>query len=221
MTERTPLLHYRLSASVNESEFRAAPAGLATQQHPVGPRMKSSLQRQQPKKLSVFFGVVIPTLLSMFSVVVFLRIGFMVGHSGLYQAIFMFLVMYFIICMTVLSFGGSIGIMFFLANVCACALYVLGLVEAIIATFGVPEGGSLASSPYQVLPSGYWWSLLYATGVLLLCVLVCMVGVHLYAKATFLIFLVVMFVLGTIFVSFFAVGPLTILTTLWTTQQET
>ncbi|KAI9529016.1 hypothetical protein NQZ68_015783 [Dissostichus eleginoides] len=236
MTERTPLLHYRLSASVNESEFRAPPAGLATQQHPVGPRMKSSLQRQQPKKLSVFFGVVIPTLLSMFSVVVFLRIGFMVGHSGLYQAILMFLVMYFIICMTVLSvcaistngaldaggayymisralgpeFGGSIGIMFFLANVCACALYVLGLVEAIIATFGVPEGGSLASSPYQVLPSGYWWSLLYATGVLLLCVLVCMVGVHLYAKATFLIFLVVMFVLGTIFVSFFAVGPLTI-----------
>ncbi|XP_010775701.1 solute carrier family 12 member 9-like, partial [Notothenia coriiceps] len=91
---------------------------------------------------------------------------FMVGHSGLYQAIFMFLLMYFIICMTVLSvcaistngaldaggayymisramgpeFGGSIGIMFFLANVCACALFVLGLVEAIVDTFGMPEG---------------------------------------------------------------------------------
>ncbi|CAK6965441.1 solute carrier family 12 member 9 [Scomber scombrus] len=235
MTERTPLLHYRLSTSVNESERRAPPAGQAPEQHPGGPRQKSSQQRQ-PKKLSIFFGVVIPTLLSMFSVVLFLRIGFVVGHAGLYQGIFMFLVAYFIICMTVLSvcaistngaldaggayymisralgpeFGGSIGIMFFLANVCGSALYVLGLVEAIVATFGVPEDGTLATSPYQVLPSGYWWSLLYGTGVALLCLLVCMVGAHIYAKATFLIFLVVMFVLGTIFVSFFAVGPRTI-----------
>ncbi|XP_054458107.1 solute carrier family 12 member 9 [Anoplopoma fimbria] len=233
MTERTPLLHYRLSTSVNESELRCPPAGQAPVQSPGSPRQRST---QQPKKLSIFFGVVIPTLLSMFSVVVFLRIGFMVGQSGLYQAIAMLLVAYFIICMTVLSvcaistngaldaggayymisralgpeFGGSIGIMFFLANVCASALYVLGLVEAIVATFGVPEDGSVVTSAYQVLPSGYWWSLLYATGVALLCLLVCLVGAHIYAKATFVIFLVVMFVLGTIFISFFAVHPRTI-----------
>uniref|UniRef100_A0A8C4F2K6 Solute carrier family 12 member 9 n=1 Tax=Dicentrarchus labrax TaxID=13489 RepID=A0A8C4F2K6_DICLA len=235
MTERTPLLHYRLSTSVNESEPRPPPAGQAPEQHPGSPRQRSTQQRQ-PKKLSIFFGVVIPTLLSMFSVVVFLRIGFVVGQSGLYQAIAMFLVAYFIICMTVLSvcaistngaldaggayymisralgpeFGGSIGIMFFFANVCGCALFVLGLVEAIVATFGVPEDGTAATTAYQVLPSGYWWSLLYGTGVALLCLLVCLVGAHIYAKATFLIFLVVMFVLGTIFVSFFAVPPRTV-----------
>ncbi|KAM9853767.1 solute carrier family 12 member 9 [Aulostomus maculatus] len=235
MSERTPLLHYRLSTSVNESEPRAPPAGQAPEQHPGSPRQRTTHQRQ-PKKLSTFFGVVIPTLLSMFSVVVFLRIGFLVGQSGLYQAIAMFLVAYFIICMTVLSvcaistngaldaggayymisralgpeFGGSIGIMFFLANVCGSALYVLGLVEAIVATFGVPEDASLAASSYQVLPSGYWWSLLYATVIALLCLLVCLVGAHIYAKASFLIFLVVMFVLGTIFISFFAVSPRTI-----------
>uniref|UniRef100_A0A671Y6Q0 Solute carrier family 12 member 9 n=1 Tax=Sparus aurata TaxID=8175 RepID=A0A671Y6Q0_SPAAU len=235
MTERTPLLHYRLSASVNESEQRSPPAGQAPEQHPGSPRQRSAHQRQ-PKKLSIFFGVVIPTLLSMFSVVLFLRIGFVVGQSGLYQAIAMFLVAYFIISMTVLSvcaistngaldaggayymisralgpeFGGSIGIMFFLANVCGSALYVLGLVEAIVATFGVPEDATIATSSYQILPSGYWWSLLYATAIALLCLLVCLVGAHIYAKATFLIFLVVMFVLGTIFVSFFAVSPRTI-----------
>ncbi|XP_068612781.1 solute carrier family 12 member 9-like isoform X2 [Brachionichthys hirsutus] len=169
----------------------------------------------------------------MFSVVVFLRIGFVVGQSGLYQAIAMYGVAYFIICMTVLSvcaistngaldaggayymisralgpeFGGSMGIMFFLANVCGSALYVLGLVEAVVATFGVPEDPTLVASPHQVLPSGYWWSLLYATAIALLCLLVCLVGAHIYAKASFLIFLVVMFVLGTIFISFFAVTP--------------
>ncbi|KAG8002250.1 Solute carrier family 12 member 9, partial [Nibea albiflora] len=235
MTERTPLLHYRLSASVNESESCSPPAGGTPEQHLSSPRRRSTHQRQ-PKKLSIFFGVVIPTLLSMFSVVVFLRIGFVVGQSGLYQAIAMFLVAYFIISMTVLSvcaistngaldaggayymisralgpeFGGSIGIMFFLANVCGCALFVLGLVEAIVATFGVPEDGTVATSAYQVLPSGYWWSLLYGTAIALLCLLVCLVGAHIYAKATFLIFLVVMFVLGTIFISFFAVHPRTV-----------
>ncbi|XP_041651958.1 solute carrier family 12 member 9 [Cheilinus undulatus] len=234
MAERTPLLNYRLSTSVNESDRRLPPAGQAPEQRPGAPRQRSNQQRQ-PKKLSIFFGVVIPTLLSMFSVVVFLRIGFVVGQSGLYQAIAMFLVAYFIISMTVLSvcaistngaldaggayymisralgpeFGGSIGIMFFLANVCGCALYVLGLVEAIVATYGVPEDG-LPTSQYQVLPSGYWWSLLYGTAIALLCLLVCLVGAHIYAKATFLIFLVVMFVLGTIFVSFFAVQPRTV-----------
>lgn len=38
------------------------------------------------------------------------------------------------------EFGGSIGLMFFLANVCGSALFVLGLVEAILSTFGIPEG---------------------------------------------------------------------------------
>uniref|UniRef100_A0A8C5HI71 Solute carrier family 12 member 9 n=1 Tax=Gouania willdenowi TaxID=441366 RepID=A0A8C5HI71_GOUWI len=231
MTERTPLLHYRLSTSVNESEPRSP-------RWPGGSRQNSGRhhRQQQPQKLSIFFGVVVPTLLSMFSVVVFLRIGFVVGHSGLYQAIAMFLVAYFIIGMTVLSvcaistngaldaggayymisralgpeFGGSIGIMFFLANVCGSALFVLGLVEAIVDTFGMPEDGSMGSSPYHVLPSGYWWSLLYSTGVALLCLLVCLVGAHIYAKATFLIFVVVMVVLGTVFISFFVVPPQTV-----------
>ncbi|XP_008424401.1 solute carrier family 12 member 9 [Poecilia reticulata] len=236
MTERTPLLNYRLVTSVNESEPRSAPASLAPEELPGSPRLTSS-PKGQPKKLSVFFGVVVPTLLSMFSVVVFLRIGFVVGQAGLYQAILMFVVAYFIISMTVLSvcaistngaldaggayymisralgpeFGGSIGIMFFFANVCGSALFVLGLVEAIMGTFGIPEDPTVVPSPQQVLPSGYWWSLLYGTAILLLCLLVCLVGAHIYAKATFVIFLVVILVLIMIFISFFVVRPRVVL----------
>lgn len=82
MSERTPLLHYRLSASVSEPELRSPSAGRSPEQQPRRPssrRQRSGLlhlqQQQQTQKLSTFFGVVIPTLLSMFSVVVFLRIG--------------------------------------------------------------------------------------------------------------------------------------------------
>lgn len=74
MTERTPLLHYRLSTSVNESELRSQ-AGRQAPVHNPGSQGRGAAQQKQQKKLSTFFGVVIPTLLSMFSVVVFLRIG--------------------------------------------------------------------------------------------------------------------------------------------------
>ncbi|XP_076139115.1 solute carrier family 12 member 9 [Alosa pseudoharengus] len=231
MSERTPLLNYRLSTSVTESgEHQAGPTGEAVEPSPAVARRKAA--HGQPQKLSTFFGVVIPTLLSMFSVVLFLRIGLVVGQCGLYQTVAMFLVAYFIISMTVLSvcaistngaldaggayymisralgpeFGGSMGIMFFLANVCGSALYVLGLVEALLATFGAPEDGS-RGGVYEVLPVGYWWSVLYGSAILLLCLLVCLVGAHIYAKATFLIFLVVMVVLLTVLGSFFAVPP--------------
>lgn len=43
------------------------------------------------------------------------------------------------------EFGGSIGLMFYLANVCACGVYVLGLVEAILDVFGA--GGLPATEP--------------------------------------------------------------------------
>ncbi|XP_059587211.1 solute carrier family 12 member 9 [Alligator mississippiensis] len=212
LSERSPLLTYRLCSSVSSEEERAAPGGA--------------------RRLRTFLGVVVPTLLSMFSVVLFLRLGFVVGQAGLYQALAMFVVAYFIIGMTVLSvcaistngaldaggayymisralgpeFGGSMGIMFFLANVCGSALYVLGLVEAIVDIYGIPPGQSVGTGS-QVLPRSYWYELLYGTFVLLLCLLVCLVGASIYAKATFLIFLVVMGVLGTVLISFFAVGP--------------
>uniref|UniRef100_A0A3Q3FXF1 Solute carrier family 12 member 9 n=1 Tax=Labrus bergylta TaxID=56723 RepID=A0A3Q3FXF1_9LABR len=231
MSENTPLLHYRLTSSGSPGTNDASKhSGTMS----VGRGGRGSKDKST-QKLGVVFGVVTPTLLSMFSVVVFLRIGFVVGQAGLYQAIGMFLVAYLIITMTVLSvcaistngaldaggayymisralgpeFGGSIGIMFFFANVCGSALYILGLVEAVISAFGIPEGG--VAGPHQVLPSGYFWSLLYGTALLFLCFIVCLVGANIYSKATFIILIIVAAVLTSVFSSFFIVGPLLVL----------
>uniref|UniRef100_A0A8C7DTM5 Solute carrier family 12 member 9 n=1 Tax=Naja naja TaxID=35670 RepID=A0A8C7DTM5_NAJNA len=206
LSERSPLLTYRLCSSTSLEADEAVPTA--------------------SRKLSTFLGVVVPTLLSMFSVVLFLRLGFVVGQAGLYQSLVMFLVAYFIIGMTVLSvcqhslildplgadmisralgpeFGGSIGLMFFFANVCGSALYILGLVEAVVDDFGSPRD---YWNSHTGPPRGYWFDLLYATVLLFLCLLVCLVGASIYAKATFLIFLIVMVVLGTVCLSFFIVG---------------
>ncbi|TRY92230.1 hypothetical protein DNTS_023803 [Danionella cerebrum] len=100
MSEQTPLLHYRLSTSLGDSaehrKHRSRRRDEVETRSPV-------VAAPQPPKLNTFFGVVIPTLLSMFSVVLFLRIGFVVGQCGLYQMILMLVVAYFIISMTVLS----------------------------------------------------------------------------------------------------------------------
>ncbi|XP_077146320.1 solute carrier family 12 member 9-like isoform X1 [Ranitomeya variabilis] len=217
MDESSPLVTYKLSVSTDEGGEKNG-------------QSRGGGRRTGTKKLSTFLGVVVPTLLAMFSVVLFLRIGFVVGQSGLYETVGMLILSYFIIGMTVLSvcaistngaldaggayymisralgpeFGGSIGIMFFLANVCGSALYLLGLVETIVAMFGIPAGEG-GKSGVHVLPQSYWYEFLYGSILLFLCLLVCLVGASIYAKATFLIFIIVMVVLITVFISFFAV----------------
>jgi len=62
MSERTPLLHYRLTPSTDPEICNVA-------------ERVGSQEGKDARKLGVVFGVVIPTLLSMFSVVVFLRVG--------------------------------------------------------------------------------------------------------------------------------------------------
>uniref|UniRef100_A0A671L885 Solute carrier family 12 member 9 n=1 Tax=Sinocyclocheilus anshuiensis TaxID=1608454 RepID=A0A671L885_9TELE len=155
--------------------------------------------KSNPRKLNTFFGVMVPTILSMFSIVLFLRTGFVVGHAGLLHGFLMLFVAYFIISLTILSicaistngavegggayfmisrslgpeFGGSIGLMFYLAKVCACGVYVLGLVDAILDIFG-KDPGSAVSHGLRVLPQGYWYTVLYSSLVLLLCLVVCL-----------------------------------------------
>ncbi|OCT59622.1 hypothetical protein XELAEV_18001044mg [Xenopus laevis] len=226
-SESSPLLHYRL--------FSASDGALGPpDSSPCGTEAVAMGTGPTQRKLSTFFGVVVPTVLSMFSIVLFMRIGFVVGHAGLLQSLLMLFVAYVIIWLTVLSvcaistngavqgggayfmisrtlgpeFGGSIGLMFYLANVFACGVYVLGLVEAVLDVFG--RDPSDVTDSLRSLPQGYGYSFLYASIILLLCMAICLVGASIYSQALFFIFLLVFVVLLTILISFLAVRPLTV-----------
>ncbi|RTG85109.1 solute carrier family 12 (potassium/chloride transporters), member 9 [Schistosoma bovis] len=81
------------------------------------------------------------------------------------------------------EFGGAIGSIFFLAQVCSAALYIAGLVEAVLINFG--PGGILFDG---VLPGeNHWWSYLYAIVILALCMSILLIGSQMFARALYFI----------------------------------
>ncbi|XP_074635463.1 solute carrier family 12 member 9-like isoform X2 [Acropora palmata] len=183
----------------------------------------SEEEENQRNKLSAFFGVVVPVTLSMFSVILFLRLGFIVGQVGMVLSIIMFIIAYFVVGLTVLSisaiatngavkeggayymisrtlgpeFGGSIGIIFYFANIFASALYLLGFVEALMNSFGPSSDHHL-----RILHEGRWWLFLYGSVILLLCLIICLIGAGMFAKTSFIIYLIVLAAVASSFVSF-------------------
>lgn len=119
-TERTPLVTGR------GCSLTMATALCGPEQDSVP---ESSSPSKDPRKLNTFFGVMVPTILSMFSIILFLRTGeqrpdhtvrlptvdvrlmptcfssagFVVGHAGLLQGLLMLVVAYTIISLTILS----------------------------------------------------------------------------------------------------------------------
>ena len=53
--------------------------------------------------LSTFFGVFVPCVLSIFSVVLFLRMGYVLGQAGLILTLVMLIIAYSIVGFTILS----------------------------------------------------------------------------------------------------------------------
>ena len=109
-----------------------------------------------------FGGVFTPCTLTILGVIMFLRFGYVVGNTGLYWALVILLTAKIITVLTTLSlsaiatntrvkgggayflisrslgveFGGSIGVVFFLAQAISVALYVIGFTEALVAITG-------------------------------------------------------------------------------------
>jgi amino acid transporter len=114
-----------------------------------------------PRKFGTFGGVFTPCTLTILGVIMFLRFGQVVGQAGVVRALAIVLLANAITVLTGLSlsaiatntrvkgggayylisrslgveFGGAIGIVFFLAQAIAVALYVVGFTEAFLAAF--------------------------------------------------------------------------------------
>ncbi|KAJ4302183.1 hypothetical protein N0V88_002319 [Collariella sp. IMI 366227] len=149
-------------------------------------------------KLGVVSGVYIPVCLNILSILMFLRFGLILGQVGLLGILGLMLIAYTVDFVTTLSlsaiasngevkgggayylisrslgpeFGGSIGILFFLAQVLNTALNVVGLIDC----FKLNLGDSM--------PAGYWWDYLFGTMALVLCTGLCLAGSAIFTKAS-------------------------------------
>lgn len=84
------------------------------------------------------------------------------------------------------EFGGSVGTLFYFANVVSCALYLAACTEGLVNNFG-PNG----SVKEDILPSGFWWNFAYATGFNFLNLLICLIGSKWFGRTTVLILAIV------------------------------
>ncbi|XP_043245885.1 solute carrier family 12 member 9-like [Amphibalanus amphitrite] len=173
-------------------------------------------------RLGTLLGVLVPVVLSQFSSLLFLRVGYIVGQAGLVLAVLQLVLAYALLLVTVLSlcalctngaiagggsyymisrtlgpeFGGSVGVLFLFANIFSSALYISGCVEGLVNNLGV--GGEWDAG----MPDGAWWRFLYGFCINLVNFLVCAVGPGLYTRAVLLIVLLVLVCLGSVIASF-------------------
>jgi len=116
-------------------------------------------------RFGAFGGVFTPCTLTILGVIMFLRFGEVVGNAGVWSGLVIVLLAKAITTLTALSlsaistntrvrgggayflisrslgveFGGSIGVVFFLAQATSVAMYVIGFTEALVAAFPAAE----------------------------------------------------------------------------------
>ncbi|KAL2162715.1 hypothetical protein VTH06DRAFT_6551 [Thermothelomyces fergusii] len=149
-------------------------------------------------KLGMVSGVYIPVCLNILSILMFLRFGLILGQVGLLGMLGLMLIAYTVDFVTVLSlsaiasngevkgggayylisrslgpeFGGSIGILFYLAQVLNTALNVVGLIDCFKLNLG------------DAMPKGYWWEYFFGTVALVVCTGLCLAGSAIFSKAS-------------------------------------
>ncbi|CAH0764721.1 unnamed protein product [Diatraea saccharalis] len=187
-------------------------------------------ERGGVKKVGTFAGVFCPVVLSMFSALIFIRMGYLVGNAGLFVTLAQFGLAYLIVIFTVTSicaistngavegggvyfmisrtlgpeFGGAIGTLFFLANVVSSALCISACTEALVDNFG-PNGYLVGES--AGIPNGWWYRFLYRSILNAVGLGVSLAGASLFARTSLAIWVTILVCLASAFISFFVTAP--------------
>ncbi|KAM3960424.1 sodium chloride cotransporter 69 [Aphomia sociella] len=153
-------------------------------------------------------GVLMRCLLNIWGVMLFLRLSWVVGQAGIAQSVLLILTTSVVTTITALSmsaistngvikgggtyymisrslgpeFGGSIGLIFSMANAVACAMYVVGFGESLITL--IPE------SSYMVSKS--WDQAIYGCITIVLLTGIVIVGMEWEAKAQIVLLVILL-----------------------------
>lgn len=103
------------------------------------------------------------------------------------------------------EFGGSIGTLFFMANIVSSALCISGCVDGLLDNFG-PSGYLVGGE--GLLPRGPWWAFLYRSGLNTVNLLICLIGAAMFAKTSVAILAIVCISMGSVIFSFIYQGPM-------------
>ncbi|PIA15337.1 hypothetical protein COEREDRAFT_44896, partial [Coemansia reversa NRRL 1564] len=160
------------------------------------------------RKLGTWDGVFMPVSLSIWGILVYVRMGYFLSQVGIAGTVISFACGYLVITMTTLSisaistngtvkgggpyymlsrslgpeFGGSIGLMFYAGMLLNAVLNTVAFVEPLISNFGEVVG-----DVWHIFPEGVNWHILYSSVLFTLCTVVCLTGAQMFAKAaTFL-----------------------------------
>ncbi|GHP12431.1 hypothetical protein PPROV_001115900 [Pycnococcus provasolii] len=173
----------------------------------------SSSSSLKPRgSLNTFVGVFAPNVVSMFGVILYLRVGWTVGQVGFIGAVLLTFLITFMVALTAMSlsviatngrvsgggvyfltsrtlgpeFGGAIGFIFFAASVVSSALSLKGFAEQFVRTFD-----TLVSPTWPA----YWTEFVVATAALYVAVLLNVVDVKYLGRLNIVTFA---FMMGTV-----------------------
>ncbi|KAF4447787.1 hypothetical protein F53441_8737 [Fusarium austroafricanum] len=157
-----------------------------------------TMEARHSNKLGSISGVYIPVFLNIMSILMFLRFGLIIGKIGFVGILGLLVTAYSIDLLTTLSlsaiasngevkgggayylisrslgpeFGGSIGILFYLAQVLNASMNIVGLIDCVRLNLGT------------AFPQGYWTGYGLQTAALVLCTGLCFLGSATFSRAS-------------------------------------